>query len=89
MNGFVLADTDSVYASCERVFDPKLMGRPVVVLSNNDGCVVARSSNYELYASLSRRMMSVMDRYMAGRGRTASTSASSCRPTMPLIRRAG
>lgn len=44
------------------------MGRPVVVLSNNDGCVVARSSNYELYASLSRRMMSVMDRYMAGRG---------------------
>jgi len=89
VNGFVLADTDSFYASCERVFDPKLMGRPVVVLSNNDGCVVARSSNYELYASLSRRMMSVMDRYMAGRGRTASTSASSCRPTMPLIRRAG
>lgn len=68
MNGFVLADADSFYASCERVFDPKLMGRPVVVLSNNDGCVVARSSNYELYASLSRRMMSVMDRYMAGRG---------------------
>lgn len=90
MNGFVLADADSFYASCERVSDPKLMGRPVVVLSNNDGCVVARSSNYELYASLSRRMMSVMDRYMAGRGgRTASTSASSCRPTMPLIRRAG
>lgn len=68
MNGFVLADADSFYASCERVSDPKLMGRPVVVLSNNDGCVVARSSNYELYASLSRRMMSVMDRYMAGRG---------------------
>ena len=43
MNGFVLADADSFYASCERVFDPGLAGRPVVVLSNNDGCVVARS----------------------------------------------
>ncbi len=41
--GFVLADADSFYASCERVFDPGLVGRPVVVLSNNDGCVVARS----------------------------------------------
>lgn len=96
-SGFVLADADSFYASCERVFDPVLIGKPVVVLSNNDGCVVARSreakrmgvpegvawfkvgatleakgvvarsSNYELYASLSRRMMSVMDRWMPGR----------------------
>ena len=38
-----LVDCNSFYASCERVFDPRLRGRPVVVLSNNDGCVVARS----------------------------------------------
>ncbi|PPF26303.1 MULTISPECIES: Y-family DNA polymerase [unclassified Rathayibacter] len=38
-----LVDVNSFYVSCERVFDPKLHGRPVVVLSNNDGCVVARS----------------------------------------------
>lgn len=97
VKGFVLADADSFYASCERVFDPKLVGRPVVVLSNNDGCVVARSreakalgvregtpwfrmrefarmhgvvarsSNYELYASISRRMMRVMDQWLPGR----------------------
>ena len=38
-----LADMDCFYVSCERLFDPSLRGRPVVVLSNNDGCVVARS----------------------------------------------
>ncbi|MEN9361675.1 MAG: hypothetical protein RL095_3210 [Verrucomicrobiota bacterium] len=38
-----LADCNSFYASCERVFDPSLQGRPVLVLSNNDGCVIARS----------------------------------------------
>lgn len=37
-----LIDVNSCYASCERIFDPSLHGRPVVVLSNNDGCVVAR-----------------------------------------------
>lgn len=91
-----LADANSFFASCETVFDPSLQGQPVVVLSNNDGCVVARSeqakrlgvingapwfkireqamndgvvarsSNYELYASLSSRMMSVMRRYLPG-----------------------
>ena len=88
----ILADANSFFASCERVFDPTLRGKPVVVLSNNDGCVVARSaeakpiipmgvpwyqvretasehgvvarsSNYELYGSLSRRMMHVMHNY--------------------------
>jgi len=39
-----LVDANSFYASCERVFDPKLEGRPVVVLSNNDGCVVSLSA---------------------------------------------
>lgn len=88
----ILADANSFFASCETVFDPSLRGKPIVVLSNNDGCVVARSaaakpliaegvpwfqvreyaaehdivacsSNYELYGSLSRRMMSVMSRF--------------------------
>lgn len=40
---FALVDCNNFYASCERVFDPRLAGRPVVVLSNNDGCVIARS----------------------------------------------
>ncbi|MBA3815283.1 MAG: Y-family DNA polymerase [Parachlamydiaceae bacterium] len=40
---FVLADCNNFYVSCERVFNPKLEGCPVIVLSNNDGCVVARS----------------------------------------------
>jgi len=38
-----LVDCNNFYASCERIFDPTLRNRPVVVLSNNDGCVVARS----------------------------------------------
>lgn len=40
---YALVDGNNFYVSCERVFDPKLEGIPVVVLSNNDGCVVARS----------------------------------------------
>lgn len=40
---FALVDCNNFYASCEQVFEPGLAGRPVVVLSNNDGCVVARS----------------------------------------------
>lgn len=41
---FGLCDANNFYASCERVFNPSLIGRPVVVLSNNDGCVIARSN---------------------------------------------
>ena len=37
-----LIDVNNFYVSCERVFNPKLIGVPVVVLSNNDGCAVAR-----------------------------------------------
>lgn len=40
---FALVDCDNFYVSCERVFNPKLKGKPVVVLSNNDGCVISRS----------------------------------------------
>ena len=41
---FALVDCNNFYASCERVFNPALRTRPVIVLSNNDGCVVARSA---------------------------------------------
>jgi DNA polymerase V len=40
---FALADCNNFYVSCERLFRPSLAGRPVVVLSNNDGCIIARS----------------------------------------------
>ena len=41
---FALVDCNNFYASCERVFQPQLEGKPVVILSNNDGCVIARSN---------------------------------------------
>ncbi|MGZ6518109.1 MAG: Y-family DNA polymerase, partial [Bacteroidia bacterium] len=41
---FAIADCNNFYASCERVFQPRFDGKPVVVLSNNDGCVIARSN---------------------------------------------
>jgi len=40
---FALVDCENFYVSCERVFDPALRDRPVAVLSNNDGCIIARS----------------------------------------------
>jgi len=90
---FALVDGNSFYCSCERAFDPRLRGKPVVVLSNNDGCVIARtaeakavgigmgdpwhlikdrpalrdviwfSSNYALYADMSRRMFEVLNSF--------------------------
>ncbi|HDV0611799.1 TPA: DNA polymerase V subunit UmuC, partial [Acinetobacter baumannii] len=41
---FFLIDVNNMYVSCERVFDPSLNNKPVIVLSNNDGCAVARSN---------------------------------------------
>ena len=41
---FGLVDGNNFYASCERVFEPRLIGKPVCVLSNNDGCAIARSA---------------------------------------------
>ena len=90
---YALVDANNFYVSCERVFDYHLRDRPVVVLSNNDGCCVARSdeakalgitmgqpffevrelleqhqgvalsSNYTLYADMSRRLMAVIGQF--------------------------
>ena len=50
---YALVDGNNFYVSCERVFRPSLNGRPVVVLSNNDGCVIARNHDYvELQVTL-------------------------------------
>ncbi len=90
---YFLIDCDNFFVSCEKVFQPRLKNRPVVVLSNNDGCVVSRSyeakalgipmcapwfkieqmfkaaggialsSNYELYADMSKRVMQLLENY--------------------------
>ncbi|MGB2152824.1 MAG: hypothetical protein ACPHVX_02540 [Flavobacteriaceae bacterium] len=41
---FALVDCNNFYASCERVFQPQWESKPIVILSNNDGCVIARSN---------------------------------------------
>lgn len=91
---FALVDVNNCYVSCERLFDPSLHNVPVIVLSNNDGCAVARSqeakdlgikmgvplfqikdivqkynvkvlsSNYALYAEMSRRFHSVLSEFV-------------------------
>lgn len=68
---FALVDVNSFYASCESAFRPDLKGKPVVVLSNNDGCVIACSTDYvELkvnqsdYCINANRMSSLL-RYLA------------------------
>lgn len=90
---FALVDVNNFFASCERVFDPALSSRPLVILSNNDGCViarspeakalgvamgvpwfrirataqrlgiVARSSNYGLYADMSNRVAEILNEF--------------------------
>ena len=40
---FAIADVNSMYALCEQVFNPKLRNKPVVILSNNDGCIIVQS----------------------------------------------
>ena len=46
-----LVDCNSFYVSCERLFNPKIRNKPVVVLSNNDGCIIARSNEAKLLVS--------------------------------------
>ncbi|MFV0291421.1 MAG: Y-family DNA polymerase [Mangrovibacterium sp.] len=49
---FALVDCNNFYASCERVFNPRLIGKPIVVLSNNDGCVIARSNEAKPFVQM-------------------------------------
>ena len=51
---YALVDGNNFYVSCERVFRPSLNGKPVVVLSNNDGCAIARSNDYVEWKVASR-----------------------------------
>lgn len=53
-----IIDCDNCYVSCERVFRPDLEGKPVVVLSNNDGCVVARSNEAKALGVKAGRLFS-------------------------------
>ena len=57
---YALVDCNNFYASCERVFNPSLNGKPIVVLSNNDGCVIARSNEAKsLGIPMGRRLLSM------------------------------
>ena len=51
-SAIALIDCNSFYASCERVFRPDLLRTPIVVLSNNDGCVIARSADAKPYVKM-------------------------------------
>lgn len=51
---FAIVDCNNFYASCERLFRPELVGKPVVVLSNNDGCIIARSNEAKALGISSR-----------------------------------
>lgn len=55
MSVLALVDCNNFYASCEKLFDPRLTNVPVVVLSNNDGCVVARSAEVKATFVMSER----------------------------------
>jgi len=59
---YALIDCNNFYASCERAFNPSLIGKPIVVLSNNDGCVVARSNESKaLGIGMGQPIFQVMD----------------------------
>ena len=52
MKKFALVDCNNFYVSCERAFNPSLNGKPVIVLSNNDGCAIARSEEAKRYIGM-------------------------------------
>lgn len=58
---FALADCNSFYASCERVFRPDLASTPIVVLSNNDGCVIARSYDANPFVKMGAPYFQIKD----------------------------
>ena len=49
---YALIDCNNFYASCERAFNPKLVGKPIAILSNNDGCVISRSNEAKLHVPM-------------------------------------
>ena len=59
---FALIDCNSFYASCERVFRPDLAKTPIVVLSNNDGCVIARSYDAKPHIKMGEPYFQIKDR---------------------------
>lgn len=59
---FALIDCNSFYASCERVFRPDLAKTPIVVLSNNDGCVIARSYDAKPYVKMGEPFFQIRDK---------------------------
>jgi|ETNmetMinimDraft_26_1059896.scaffolds.fasta_scaffold21436_2 DNA polymerase V len=62
MTIYALVDCNNFYASCERVFNPKLEGRPVIVLSSNDGCAIARSNEAkEAGVKMAQPLYQIMD----------------------------
>ncbi|RMM22071.1 RulB [Pseudomonas syringae pv. pisi] len=58
---FGLVDCNSFYASCERVFRPDLAKVPIVVLSNNDGCVIARSYDAKPFVKMGAPYFQIKD----------------------------
>ena len=58
---FALIDCNSFYASCERVFRPDLAKTPIVVLSNNDGCVIARSYDAKPFVKMGAPYFQIRD----------------------------
>src|SRR4051812_27142726 len=63
-----LVDGNNFYVSCERVFRPALRGRPVVVLSNNDGCAIARSNEAKALAIAMAEPWHLIRTRLAGAG---------------------
>ena len=63
---FALVDCNSFFASCEKVFQPHLEGQPVVVLSNNDGCVVARSLEAKALVPMQATLFSIQEAIKRG-----------------------
>lgn len=71
---FALVDCNSFFASCEKVFRPDLEGQPVVVLSNNDGCVVARSAEAKPLVAMQATLFSIQD--LVNRGKIHAFSSN-------------
>ena len=70
-----LVDCDSFYASCERIFRPDLNNKPIVVLSNNDGCVIARSKEAKaLGVGMGVPWFKVKDHYLKNGGYVFSSN---------------